>query len=180
MLDYFGGQSNLTPIWAWEHGAHFERGSVQFMVYVAKEAALTPSLATQYPIGSPYSLAGAVMKQFPEGECFRDIAFYFKYFLNIDPRAFISLAVGNDPYSSYQLKLNWGVSNQSYTVTVLDGSFELYCKPRCPLTWGSGHRWPSFATPSALTYPHGVKTEDDVLHVRQLPTFNGALHAQVG
>ena len=60
-----GGQENLTPMWMWENGMQFERNTIQFMVHLAAEEALTPSLAPLYTIGSYYSLDGALIKQYP-------------------------------------------------------------------------------------------------------------------
>lgn len=37
------------------------------------------------------------------------------------------------------------------------------------------HRYPSLATPSLHTQPHEVGTEDDVLHIRNLPDFEDEL-----
>jgi hypothetical protein len=48
----------------------------------------------------------------------------------------------------------------------------LFCRPRKkPFT----HRFPSTATPAFLTDPHPVRTEDDVLHIKNLPNFEDAL-----
>lgn len=52
------------------------------------------------------------------------------------------------------------------------GNMPLFCRPRKkPFT----HRFPSTATPSFLTDPHPVHTEDDVLHIKNLPNFEDAL-----
>ena len=40
------------------------------------------------------------------------------------------------------------------------------------------HRYPSYASPSHLAQPHIVKTEDDVLHIRNLPTFEDSIGQQ--
>ena len=38
-----------------------------------------------------------------------------------------------------------------------------------------GHRWPSSAVASRFTAPHNVLTEDDILHLKELPDFDGKL-----
>jgi len=181
VLDYFEGLASVegfTPLMSWERGPRVEKETVIFMVELAQRRALTPSLAANYNIGSPHSLDGAILKQYPEAVCYRDIAFYFKYFQNIDPRAFVTVAPGQASFTSYWAKLSWELVEGNYVVKVAGGVSEIYANPRHPLTWGTGHRWPSFAVPSALTYPHAAKTEDDVLHVRTLPDFDGALNEQ--
>ena len=57
-----------------------------------------------------------------------------------------------------------------YLVTAY-GRMPLFCK-------ADGHRWPSAATPSKYTFPNKVLTEDDVLHVRNLPNFDDVMGAR--
>lgn len=40
-------------------------------------------------------------------------------------------------------------------------------------TIAKGHRWPSFAVASKFTSQHQAVTEDDILHIRELPDFEG-------
>jgi len=184
VLDYFKGLLELPGFrcfMSWEDGAAIEKNTIIFMMMLAKKGALTPSLSAEYPIGSPYGLEGAVLKQYPEALCYRDIAFYFKYMMNIDPRAFITLSAGSPTFPSYWAKLSWSLKEGKYEVGVDVGSGqmrEIYCEPRFPFSWGSGHRWGSFAAPGTLTSPKPVETEDDVLHVSSLPDFEGALNEQ--
>ena len=53
----------------------------------------------------------------------------------------------------------------------------LQCYPDPPLTFTP--RYPSMTTPSHLTDPHVVNSEDDVLHIKNLPSFDDALGQQV-
>ena len=41
--------------------------------------------------------------------------------------------------------------------------------------FASGHRWPSQANPMVFTKPHDARTEDDVLHIQSLPSFDDQL-----
>jgi hypothetical protein len=65
-------------------------------------------------------------------------------------------------------ELHWEAKEQFYVVKAF--GMPLSCRPTPPKPWT--HRFPSTATPSFLTHPHPVKTEDDVLHIKNLPSFN--------
>ena len=101
-----------------------QKATVIFMVGLAKRRALTPSLAATYNIGSPPDLDGAILKQYPEALCYRDIAFYFKYFQNIDPRAFVGISPGQEAFPSYWAKLKWKLEQGAYEIFVDRGQTE--------------------------------------------------------
>jgi hypothetical protein len=97
------------------------------------------------------------MKNYPEFKCYRDIAFYFKYFMNTEDEAFPRPA----PWTQKHAELVWKMGEGEYIVLAF--GLMLYCRPKKkPFT----HRFPSTATPSFLTNPHPVNTEDDVLHIK--------------
>jgi hypothetical protein len=52
--------------------------------------------------------------------------------------------------------------------------FLLRCYPEDPYHKNT-HRYPSTASPSFIAAPHEIQTEDDVLHIKNLPNFNDSL-----
>lgn len=57
------------------------------------------------------------------------------------------------------------------------GQFNIRAYAEAPFS-DMKHRYPSFASPSHLAQPHAVHTEDDVLHIQNLPTFEEAIGQQ--
>eukprot|EP00954_Amorphochlora_amoebiformis_P008798 684871-Amorphochlora_amoeboformis.AAC.1 len=114
-----------------------------------------------------YLCGGLIIKNWPELACYRDIAFYFKYFLNTDPVAF---PPSGRNYVQAQAQLRWGLSPKGFVVisTLIPPKFPMFCRPRPGIPFG--HRFETFADPSKLT-GHTVNTEDDVLHIKNLPGF---------
>jgi hypothetical protein len=122
-------------------------------------------------MGFPYSdqsimlfLSGEqwlILKNYPEFEYFRDIAFYFKYFLGTRPQAFPPVNL----YTQKQAELRWAFQQGQYYVVAF--SMVLTCQTK-------GHRWPSFAIASRFTRSP-VTTEDDILHEVELPDFEKKL-----
>jgi hypothetical protein len=120
-------------------------------------------------------------RTWPEYTCFRDIIFWWKYFLCTDLRVFPKNAAFK-PQHGY---LIWSVNdeqkafgsppnrNKVFQVQSLCKDHimkhkEMGNRPKPPT---SGHRWPSAALPSQYTKTP-VRTEDDLLYMRTLPTFN--------
>lgn len=106
-----------------------------------------------------------IVKNFPELEFFRDICLYSKYFLCTEKTAFPQ---PNPGYTQKMAELKWQWVPQEGRWNVQAFSMNLQ-------TVAKGHRWPSFASPSRFTIPHPAVTEDDILHIRELSDFNGAL-----
>jgi len=88
--------------------------------------------------------------------------------MNTEPEAFPPVA----PWTQKHSELKWQMGDGIYLVQAYMPQFFLYCRPKKrPFT----HRFPSTATPSFLTDPHPVATEDDVLHIKNLPSFDDAI-----
>ena len=106
-----------------------------------------------------------------EFRCYRDIAFYFKFFLNPQIEAFPE----QRNYSQRAAELQFYYQEPQFFV----GAYEkggrpqlLLAKPR--LKRGEKmpvHRFPSRADPSEYTKPTVVEGEDDILHQWELPDF---------
>lgn len=96
-----------------------------------------------------------------------------KYVQNVDPRAFPPL----HEYTQMAVELNWSYDQGMFMVEAFARNFLLKCYPDPPFV-GNKSRYPSAALPSHLAPPHNIKTEDDVLHIKNLPSFNDCLGQQ--
>lgn len=129
------------------------------------------------------------MKNFPEFRCYRDIVFFWKFFLNTDRKAFRNYVGADDTEVSeldrMHAQLNWGWDDQKggyYVNSYDEGNEALRCRPNPgminPLTGKiippeqlPTHRYPSTATPSFYVPLPSIKTEDDVIYRPNLPNF---------
>jgi hypothetical protein len=103
----------------------------------------------------------------------RDIAFYVKYVQNVDPRAFPP----QKQFSQLQAELKWDFQQGVFIVEAFARGFMLKCYPDPPFV-GNAVRYLSAAVPSNLAAPHEINSEDDVLHIKNLPSFGGGLGQQ--
>ncbi|CAJ1416719.1 unnamed protein product, partial [Effrenium voratum] len=125
-----------------------------------------------------------VVHTWPEFLCYRDIIFYWKYFLCTDLRVFPKV----NEYTPQNAYLKWNVVDEQkaygcppnrgkvFMVTGMGKEHLLKhdVPPHRPKPAASGLRWPSAALPSHHTKT-AVRTEDDLLYMRTLPTFNEML-----
>eukprot|EP01087_Luapelamoeba_hula_P004848 TRINITY_DN1482_c0_g1_i1.p1 TRINITY_DN1482_c0_g1~~TRINITY_DN1482_c0_g1_i1.p1 ORF type:complete len:4317 (-),score=602.49 TRINITY_DN1482_c0_g1_i1:51-13001(-) len=167
VLDYFAAQRDIIPsshqIFCWENGNGFEQNTNRFLGEVCEELAFPQNDIHAYISGEQ----PLILKNYPEFLCYRDVAYYFKYFMNTEDEAFPRPAL----YTQQHAQLAWKMGDGEYFI-IAYGQFLLHCRPKKkPFT----HRFPSVATPSFLTTPHPVETEDDVLHIKNLPSFEEAL-----
>ena len=88
-----------------------------------------------------------------------------RYFLGTDNSAF---PMPNPGYTQKHAELRWQWVPQEGRYSVSAFRMEL-------MTTAKGHRWPSFAVASRFCAPHPAVTEDDILHIRELADFDGAL-----
>jgi len=117
------------------------------------------------------------MKNYPELKCYKDVVFWWKFFLNTDRKVFPNYS---DPENSRdiprldrmnaQLNFAWDDAQGAYEVTGLGISLKCRPDPRQvnPLTGKPidpqhlpTHRFPSTATPSFYVPLPAIKTEDD-------------------
>lgn len=93
-----------------------------------------------------------------------------KYVQNVDPRAQPPRA----EYTQMDVELKWDFEDGMFVVSSFTRGFMCKCYPEAPFT-SHKHRYPSFAMASTITSPHEVNTEDDVLHIKNLPSFEDSL-----
>jgi hypothetical protein len=128
------------------------------------------------------------MKNYPEFRCFRDIVFWWKYFLNTDRKAFKNYVTADNTEvptierMHAQLNFGWDEQKNGYLVQAFEDQEQLHCRPNPnqinPLTGKvippehlPTHRYPSTATPSFYVPAPAIKTEDDVIYRPNLPNF---------
>ncbi|CAE8693637.1 unnamed protein product, partial [Polarella glacialis] len=126
-----------------------------------------------------------LVRTWPEFAAYRDIIFYWKYFLCTDLRVFPE----NKPWELQSAYISWHVANENEVYgppTNRGAVFQISAFGRDhilktpepnyrPKPSASGHRYPSAALPSKYTGRAVVRTEDDLLYLRSLPTFDDRL-----
>eukprot|EP01060_Flectonema_neradi_P006280 TRINITY_DN1420_c0_g1_i1.p1 TRINITY_DN1420_c0_g1~~TRINITY_DN1420_c0_g1_i1.p1 ORF type:complete len:4698 (+),score=1051.93 TRINITY_DN1420_c0_g1_i1:123-14216(+) len=164
VIDYFENL-NILPdhiLFKWEDTMKRDLGSSRLTQQIAQHNAFPLHSIPQYLVGDSDSHY-LIIKNFPEFSCYRDICFYFKYMMSTVPNAFPS----QNQYTQYDALLEWRfVPCVGYQVS----SFRkmLSCKAKKT-------RWPSFAAASRFTFPVEAHCEDDILHIKSLPTFEDVL-----
>ena len=152
------------------------------------------------PASRPHTLlfdnvpqSSLIMKNYPELLYYRDIIFWWKFYLNTDRKSFFNYSEPDLPNKSItslkriqtQLRWLWDDTNLSYDVRSF-GDVSLYCKPKAKESGSKKtqkediplHRFPSKATPSFYLEDTVVKSEDDVIYIPNLPNFEDK-HGQV-
>lgn len=190
VLDYFlsPNQRRLDKIFSWEEDYNNKPGKnlIKFVRMVCREIGYSTPMPHFLLIdGSP--LQSLLMKNYPEFRCYRDIAFWWKYFLNTDRKIFpnyvnpdLAAEVAQLDRLQSQLTFNWDENRGGYQVIAY--SRDLRCRPdprqTDPITGKvippdqlPTHRYPSTATPSFYLPAPAIKTEDDVIYRPNLPTF---------
>ena len=171
-LDYFAAQSSLPQIYGWEASNGLEVQTVKWVRAIAQDLAFPADInnVAQYIRDVDH----VVIKNFPEFRCYRDIAFYFKFFLTPQLGAFPS----KSSYSQRQAQLSFYWYQEQFYVGAYappgaGGQPQLLAaKPR--VKRGEvmpTHRFSSRADPNEYTRPTRVEGEDDLLHMWDLPDF---------
>ena len=166
-LDYFNSQAGLPHIFAWEKTERLEKGTSKWLGLICADLAFP---ADEY--NTPRYISDSrelVIKNFPEFRCYRDIAFYYKLFLNPDIRRFPPKSVWVQ--KDAELVFHWDDGSERFYVTGFQDT-TLSGRPRVKRgEMPPAHRFPSMAQPSEYTRPYFIDSEDDVLHMWELPDF---------
>eukprot|EP01063_Lacrimia_lanifica_P039595 TRINITY_DN8724_c1_g4_i1.p1 TRINITY_DN8724_c1_g4~~TRINITY_DN8724_c1_g4_i1.p1 ORF type:complete len:4579 (+),score=2099.61 TRINITY_DN8724_c1_g4_i1:248-13984(+) len=165
ILDYFEDMLETIPtdhyIFMWESGLDRQLGCQRLMFQLAKAEAFSLGGIHEYMYSAndPHYL---INKTFPEFKAYRDIVFFYKFFMNTLPGGFPS--VGEYTMFNAQLRWQFNTRTNAYEVQAFGKYLNTMAKP-------NRHRWPSYALASRFTYPHEALTEDDILHIKSLPSF---------
>lgn len=190
VLDYFQSpqQRRLEKIFTWEEHFFLRPGRplIKYLRNIAHEIAL--------PVNRPHGwlmdenpIMSDLFKNYPELKCYRDIAFWWKYFLNPDIKTFPNYVPFEEPREigrmgrmDCQLNFNWSEQEEGFQVSAFGKELRCHPDPKqtnpltgkpIPLESLPTHRFASTATPSFYVPPPSIKTEDDVIYRPNLPTF---------
>jgi thiol-disulfide isomerase/thioredoxin len=191
VLDYFQSpqQRRLEKIFCWEENYSLKpnKALIKYLRMIAKEVALPVQRPFAWLLdGSP--ITSDLIKNYPELKCYRDIIFWWKYFLNPDIKIFrnymnpnCSQEIVRLPRMECQLTFGWSEEEQGFQVTAF--RTDLRCRPDpkqvdpatgkpIPPESLPTHRYLSTATPSFYVPPPKIKSEDDVIYRPNLPGFD--------
>lgn len=172
VLDYFDAQkARVTSMFNWQDNHRLEPAVCEFLAGLCQDLAF-PQGEKAF-VGYITASNQLVNKNYPEFHVYRDVAFYLKFVQNVDPRAFPA----KNQYTQMSVELKWGFDEGMFMVEAFQRGFTLRCYPEPPLQ-DATHRYASTANPSVLASPHQINTEDDVLHVKNLPSFKDCLGQQ--
>eukprot|EP00966_Prymnesium_polylepis_P092440 2139850-Prymnesium_polylepis.1 len=85
-LDYFASHSNLTKVFQWDKTKDLTPGLCKWLRFVCADRTFPADNGSM--IKYMTDIDALLIKNYPEFRCYRDIAFYFKFFLNPDIRCF--------------------------------------------------------------------------------------------
>ena len=190
VLDYFQSpqQRRLEKIFHWEE--HFSlrpgRPLIKYLRNIAHEIAL-PVQRPHFWLMDDNPIMSHLFKDYPELKCYRDIAFWWKYFLNPDVKTFPNYVPIDAPREiarvgrmDCQLNFNWSDQEEGFSVSAFGKELRCHPDPKQtnPLTGKPippeslpTHRFASTATPSFYVPPPAIQSEDDVIYRPNLPTF---------
>jgi hypothetical protein len=171
ILDYFANQDHFVKIFNWDEGHRLEPETGEFLSGLCKGLAFPQS--EKAFIGYITKGNHLINKNYPEFHIYRDISFYLKYLQNCDPRVFPP----KNLFSQMNAELNWKFEQGVFVIEAFFDGFPLKCYADEPYK-SSLHRFPSSARASNLALPHEINTEDDVLHIKNLPSFKDCLGQQ--
>ena len=201
MLDYFTSpaQRPLAKIMSWEadHVLKPGRPLVALLRSLCREVALAvPHPHALLCDGLPTS--SSLMHNSPELRAYRDLGFFWKWFLNPDRSAFPNARAPKKkdaradervaelkrrPRMAAQLVWQWDGNEGGYQVTMAGTALRCRPDPNAldPVTGRKvrpedlpQHRFPSAADPAAYVPPPPLRTEDDVIYRPGLPGFGDA------
>uniref|UniRef100_A0A7S1J653 ubiquitinyl hydrolase 1 n=1 Tax=Eutreptiella gymnastica TaxID=73025 RepID=A0A7S1J653_9EUGL len=167
VLDYFGcldvPEENL--LFTWERGMWHHQALDDFVSGICNHLAWDQTATHTWDYVTAAGQGALLAKNYPEWACYRDVTFYFKVFMWNKVN---TLQDGH--YHQLQAQLTWeyDVCSKMFIVQAFDGQ-DLRGTVKGAL------RYPTLADPSNFTLPHKVSTEDDLLHIKTLPDFDGVL-----
>lgn len=182
VIDYFQSpaQKRLAKIYTWENNFVLRPGRnlIQYLRNICRDIAASIPAPQQLLCDSSPE-ASLLLKNYPEMKAYRDLAFYWKYFLNPDVKVFPNYgSVSRKARMQGVLHFSW--SGMEFSVQALGKA--LTCRPNpnqtdpvtekpVPPEQLPKHRYPSTATPSFFVPPPKIVTEDDVIYRPNLPGF---------
>ena len=149
VLDYFAAQEKAVKIFTWEKGNNMQKSTNEFLLAIAKEKVhgVREAQAHRLLDNEGFSVdrnfgtgAWQLHKTHPELAPYRDVCFYFKFFLNPDGDAFPQPSLYAYPPNAAALHWSWDSQNGEYIIAAKwmerfpYGSpkeiFQMSCMPR--------------------------------------------------
>ena len=171
-LDYFDSLAHLPRLFEWHRSERLDTATASYLSSLCKDVAFPTDDAHlhEYVI-DPHAL---VLKNYPELRCYRDIAFYAKLFLNPDIRRFPPKTGWKQRHAELTFGLEPPSNSRPYFTFVVKAfsDMQLLCRPKVKKgEMPPSRRFSQLSAPSEYTRPHDIETEDDVLHLWELPDF---------
>jgi thiol-disulfide isomerase/thioredoxin len=157
VMDYFARVDVKRPMFMFEKSLSPDDGLVCFLEDAGAKMAF-PTNPVQYTVDSHHY----IIKNFPEFQCYRDLCFYWKFFMNTEDFPDVM------PYTQRHAELQWSFNPMSNEFVVKAFGRPLACR-------AAGHRWASGAIAGRYTAPVPVFTEDDILHIHSFTCFEKTL-----
>ena len=184
ILDYFDSplQRKLDKIFHWDEQFVLAPGRnlIKYLRMIAREIAMQNANPHIW-MCDDVPEASKILHNFPELRAYRDVTFYWKYFLNPCVKAFPNFSDAQELSRMHTiLCFHWSEEENGYRV---ENSLQrMFCRPnpneidpqtRRPFKADElpKHRFPSTATPSFFAPPPAIKTEDDIIYRANLPSF---------
>ena len=161
-LDYFTALTQASPIFRWDKGRSLTKPLARWLRHVCAERAFPSDEGSL--IKYVCDVDALMIKNYPEMRCYRDVAFFFKYFLNPDRRCFPD-GDSASGLSQRAISLRFSFDHGQFQIKTL-GGHSLQAEParkrnEPPPT----HRFTSLALAGEYTSPSSAETEDDILHI---------------
>ena len=192
ILDYFDSpvQRRLEKIFCWEEKFVLSPGRplVKYLRMIAREIAM-PSTNPHFLLLDQLPESSKILKNYPELRCYRDVCFFWKYFLNPDAKAFPNFSdAQNLGRMDAVLAWQWNGEENGYQVNC-GSQGNMRCAPNPNLVDPHTgrkpkpdelpkHRYPSTATPSFYASLPPIRTEDDCIYRPNLPSFEDSATKQ--
>ena len=169
-LDYFDSLRHLPKLFEWHKSDRLDQATALYLKSLCKDVAFSSDQGHLHEyLVDTHAL---VMKNYPELECYRDIAYYQKLFLNPDARCFPQKNAWTQREAELLFVIEPPCPGKKHCSFVAKAfrDFTLSCRPKVkkgemPPT----HRFSELSNPSEYTRPFAVESEDDVLHMWELP-----------
>lgn len=195
VLDYFYSLhlGSSQQVFCFENGNAPEGTTSDLIARICKDNAFPQNSLPLYVSGEMH----LIIKNYPEFALYRDIAFWFKYYMNTDREClrclcwFLSFCVRRVAHcaaaaasahaparlptaKAFPPVAEWTQQHASLVWKFEQGVYKIigFGMPLSCRSSSKEVRFRSSSDPSALVAPDVVSTEDDVLHIKNLPSFD--------
>ena len=180
-LDYFASLAHLPKLFEWHRTERLDGPTASYLSALCKCVAFPSDDAHLHEyVVDTHAL---VMKNYPELHCYRDIAFYAKLFLNPDLRRFPPKTNWKQRHAELSFSLEPPSPSRPHFTFVVKAYNDCTLLCRAKVKKGEmppTHRFSELSAPSEYTRPHDIESEDDVLHMWDLPDFAAKEASEAG